>query len=150
LRPRRSRWAGRSLAGASQEIGRTTAEQLAADGAGVAICSRSQERVDPVAEGIRESGGPALAVEWAGHGIRVNCVTPGLVRTPGVAETLGIESEQMPPRETANRRIGHAEDVADVVQFLASDAAAFIAGETVTVRGVPRPGNSFDVDLGLQ
>jgi NAD(P)-dependent dehydrogenase (short-subunit alcohol dehydrogenase family) len=38
---------------------------------------------------------------------------------------------------------------ADVVQFPASDAAAFVTGETVTVRGVPRPGNSFDVDLGL-
>ena len=39
---------------------------------------------------------------------------------------------------------------ADVVQFLASDAAAFVTGETVTVKGVPRAGNSFDVDLGLE
>ena len=51
------------VTGASQGIGRTIAERLAADGANVAICSRSQDRVDPVAEGIREDGGTALAVE---------------------------------------------------------------------------------------
>lgn len=91
-----------------------------------------------------------LAVEWASDGIRVNCIAPGLVQTPGVAETLGIQEDQMPPRETVDRRIGHTEDIADVAQFLASDAAAFMTGETVTAKGVPRPGNSFEVDLGLQ
>ena len=91
-----------------------------------------------------------LATEWSKYGIRINCVAPGLIQTPGVAETLGIDSEDMPPRETVDRRIGHTEDIADVVQFLASDAAAFMTGETVTVKGVPRPGNSFSVDLGLE
>ncbi|QLD91102.1 SDR family oxidoreductase [Natronomonas salina] len=91
-----------------------------------------------------------LATEWSKYGVRVNCVAPGLIQTPGVAETLGIDSEDMPPRETVDRRIGHTEDIADVVQFLASDAAAFMTGETVTVKGVPRPGNSFSVDLGLE
>ena len=74
----------------------------------------------------------------------------GHYQTPGVAETLDIQETDMPPRETADRRIGHTEDVADVVQFLASDAAAFVTGETVAVKGVPRVGNSFDVDLGLE
>jgi len=91
-----------------------------------------------------------LATEWADDGVRVNCVAPGLIQTPGVADTLGIQETDMPPRETVDRRIGHTEDVADVVQFLASDAAAFVTGETVTVKGVPRAGNSFDVDLGLE
>ncbi|MFW6299760.1 MAG: SDR family NAD(P)-dependent oxidoreductase [Oceanicaulis sp.] len=91
-----------------------------------------------------------LAVEWARYGIRVNCIAPGLIQTPGVAETLGIDESDMPPRAAVDRRIGHPEDIADVVQFLASDAAAFMTGETVTVKGVPRPGNSFDVDLGLE
>ena len=92
----------------------------------------------------------SLAVEWAEHGIRVNCVAPGLIQTPGVAETLGIDAEQMPPREQVDRRIGHGEDVADVVQFLASPAAAFVNGETYTVKGVPRAGNSMGSDLGLE
>ena len=91
-----------------------------------------------------------LAVEWASEGIQVNCVAPGLIQTPGVAETLGIESEAMPPREQVNRRIGYGEDVADVVQFLCSPAASFVTGETVTVKGVPRPGNSMEHDLGLE
>ncbi|MFC4542860.1 SDR family NAD(P)-dependent oxidoreductase [Halosolutus amylolyticus] len=91
-----------------------------------------------------------LAVEWADDGIRVNCVAPGLIQTPGVAETLGIRSEQMPDREETDRRIGHSEEIADIVQFLLSPAASFMNGETVTAKGVPRPDNSFDVDLGLE
>jgi NAD(P)-dependent dehydrogenase (short-subunit alcohol dehydrogenase family) len=91
-----------------------------------------------------------LAVEWADHGIRVNCVAPGLVQTPGVAETLGIDESDMPPREQVDRRIGHTEDIADVVQFLASPAAAFVNGETYTVKGVPRAGNAMTADLGLE
>lgn len=55
----------------------------------------------------------------------------------------------MPPREQVDRRIGYPEDVADVVRFLASPAAAFIDGETITVKGVPRAGNSMSEDLGL-
>ena len=249
------------VTGASQGIGRSIAETLAASGANVAICSRASERIDPVAEAINDAeGGSALAVEcnvrerddveafvettveefggcdilvnnaggefvapfedispngwnaimdlnvngtvhctqvagevmreadggrivnlasvngqhaapgeshysaakaaiirltetlaveWAGEEIRVNCVAPGLVQTPGVADTLGIESEDMPPRERVDRRIGYGEDVADVVQFLLSPAASFMTGETVTVKGVPRPGNSMEHDLGL-
>ena len=91
-----------------------------------------------------------LAVEWAEHDIRVNCIAPGLIQTPGVAETLGIDAEEMPPREQVDRRIGYGEDIADVVQFLASPAAAFVNGETYTVKGVPRAGNSMSSDLGLE
>jgi NAD(P)-dependent dehydrogenase (short-subunit alcohol dehydrogenase family) len=253
------------VTGASQGIGRTVAETLATGGADVAICSRSQDRVDPVAEGINDdpasgdclavecnvrdreaveafveatveelggvdvlvnnAGGEfvaafddispngwesiidlnltgtfhctqvageamrggddpggviinmssvngqhaapneshysaakaaiirlteTLSVEWASHDIRVNCVAPGLIQTPGVAETLGIDESDMPPREAVDRRIGHTEDIADVVQFLASPAAAFVNGETYTVKGVPRAGNSMSTDLGLQ
>lgn len=53
------------VTGASQGIGRTVAETLATGGADVAICSRSQDRVDPVAEGINDdpASGDCLAVE---------------------------------------------------------------------------------------
>ncbi|WP_435194709.1 SDR family NAD(P)-dependent oxidoreductase [Natronomonas sp. EA1] len=91
-----------------------------------------------------------LAVEWADDEVRVNCIAPGLVQTPGVAETLGIDEEAMPPREQTMRRIGHPEEIADLAVFLASPAASFITGETYTAKGVPRPGNSMSHDLGLQ
>jgi len=91
-----------------------------------------------------------LAVEWADDDVRVNCVAPGLVQTPGVAETLGIQSEDMPEREKVERRIGHAEEIANVVQFLVSPAASFVNGETLTAKGVPRAGNSMSQDLGLE
>jgi len=91
-----------------------------------------------------------VATEWAEDGIRVNCVAPGIIQTPGVADTLGIEREDMPPRQKTDRRIGHPEEVADVVHFLASPAASFITGETITVDGVPRAGNTISQDLGLE
>jgi NAD(P)-dependent dehydrogenase (short-subunit alcohol dehydrogenase family) len=91
-----------------------------------------------------------LAVEWAEHEISVNCIAPGLIQTPGVAETLGIDESDMPPRDQVNRRIGTGEDIADVVQFLASPAATYIDGETITVKGVPQAGNSMADDLGLE
>ncbi|WP_247729647.1 SDR family NAD(P)-dependent oxidoreductase [Halovivax limisalsi] len=91
-----------------------------------------------------------LAVEWAGDGVRVNCVAPGLIQTPGVAETYGIGDEAMPPREEADRRIGHPEEVADIVRFLVSPAASLINGETITAKGVPPAGNAMSSDdLGL-
>lgn len=86
-----------------------------------------------------------LAVEWAEYGIRVNCVAPGLIQTPGVAETLEISDDEMPSREQVDRRIGYPEEIADVVHFLASPSASFVTGETLSAKGVPRPGNPLKV-----
>jgi NAD(P)-dependent dehydrogenase (short-subunit alcohol dehydrogenase family) len=235
------------ITGASSGIGRTIAERFAADGARVAICSRSADRVEPVAEGIREDGGEAVAVEcdvrerdvveafvdaavdrfggvdvlvnnagasfvasfedispngwativetnlrgtyhctsvageyladgggavvnvasvagrdgapymshygaakagvvnltrslayeWAGRGVRVNCVAPGYVATPGVAEQMGVAAGEI-DRSEVDRRIGTTEEVADAVQFLASAAGSYFAGETIYPSGKPR------------
>ncbi|WP_255149742.1 SDR family NAD(P)-dependent oxidoreductase [Halorarius halobius] len=254
------------VTGASQGIGRSIAETLAAAGASVALCSRSMDRVGPVAEGINDADVPGeafatecdvrdrddveaffeaaadefdgldaavnnaggefvapfediseggweavtdlnlggtyrccqvageylrtdadgdggtivnmasvngqhaapneshygaakaaiirltetLAAEWSDGGVRVNCIAPGLIQTPGVAETLGIDESDMPPREQVHRRIGHPEEIADLTAFLLSPAASFVTGETYTAKGVPKPGNSMNHDLGLQ
>ncbi len=242
------------VTGASSGIGRTIAERFAEGAASVVVCSREQENVEPVADGIRESGGDALAVEcdvtdreavealveatveefgsidtlvnnagasfmagfddisengwetvvdinlhgtyhctqaaaehlkdgggtvinlssvagqrgspymshygaakagiinltttlaaeWAGDDVRVNCIAPGFVATPGVESQMGVSAENV-DRESVERRIGLPEEIADIAQFLASPAASYIVGETVTAGGVPRVEESPDV-----
>lgn len=78
----------------------------------------------------------SLAHEWAKYDIRVNCIAPGLIATPGVASQLGITATDI-ERESADRTIGVSEEIADVAQFLASPAASYILGETIAVAGKP-------------
>jgi len=235
------------VTGASSGIGRAVAERFAADGADVVVCSREQENVDPVAEGIREDGGSALAVEcdvtdrdavdalieatveefggldvlvnnagasfvagfddispngwdtimdvnlggtyhcthaaaehlkdgggavvnvasvagqegapymshyaaakaaiinlsrtlaieWADDDVRVNCIAPGFVATPGLEAQMGVSADDV-DRVEVDRRIGVSEEIADAVRFLASPAASFVVGETLTAGGVPQ------------
>lgn len=87
----------------------------------------------------------ALAREMAPHGIRVNAVCPGFVRTSMQDRELIWEAELrgMTPEAvfaeyislTPLGRIEEPEDVADVVAFLASDAARFMTGQAVNVTG---------------
>ena len=78
----------------------------------------------------------ALAKELGPLGIRVNCIAPGLIKTD-FAKALWEDKEarEARERETPLRREGTAEDVANLVLFLASDKAAFITGETVQING---------------
>jgi len=52
------------VTGASSGIGKVTAEQFAEDGASVAICSRAQDRIGPIAEAINDSDGPGAALAF--------------------------------------------------------------------------------------
>ncbi|SEO09086.1 NAD(P)-dependent dehydrogenase, short-chain alcohol dehydrogenase family [Halorientalis persicus] len=236
------------ITGASQGIGRSIAERFADDGADVVICSREQEKVDEVAEGINaEDGGECLAIEcdvtdrdavdalveatveefggvdilvnnagasfmanfegisengwktivdinlhgtyhctqaagevmregdggvivnfssvagnrgapfmshyaaakaavsnltstlafeWAEDDVRVNCIAPGFVATPGVESQMGVSADDI-ERSEVDRQIGVEEEIADLAQFLASDASSYITGETITAKGVP-------------
>ena len=78
-----------------------------------------------------------LSYEWADDGVRVNCIAPGLVATPGVASQMGVEAGEI-DRTEVDRQIGKSEEVADLAQFLASPASSYVIGETVTIAGVPR------------
>jgi NAD(P)-dependent dehydrogenase (short-subunit alcohol dehydrogenase family) len=78
----------------------------------------------------------SLAIELGPSGIRVNSVAPGVVDTAlwannkavaGVVETIEAQ--------TPLRRWATPEDIADVIVFLASDAARFITGETISADG---------------
>ena len=72
------------------------------------------------------------AVEWAGLGIRVNCVAPGGVETPAMRE-MGFPPEVVDP--IPMKRLNQPEDVANCVAFLASDKAATITGQTIVIDG---------------
>jgi len=236
------------VTGASQGIGRSIAERFADDGADVVICSREQEKVDEVAEGINaadggecipiecdvtdrdavdalvettveefgsvdtlvnnagasfmanfegisengwktivdinlhgtyhctqaagevmregdggqivnfasvagQDGAPfmshyaaakaavvnltkTLAFEWSDDQVRVNCIAPGFVATPGVETQMGVSADNI-DRSNVDRRIGLEAEIADIAQFLASEASSYITGETITAKGVP-------------
>ena len=81
-----------------------------------------------------------VALEYAKHNIRVNCIAPGTIMTP-MNERLFEEAEDPEALiETWNRmhpigRFGQPEEVAEVVLFLASDASSFVTGHCLVVDG---------------
>lgn len=78
----------------------------------------------------------ALALEWAPHNIRVNALGPALVITPG---TKHIAEDPELAKKYASAvplgRIGMPEDMAGAVNFLVSEAASFVTGQTIYVDG---------------
>ena len=76
-----------------------------------------------------------LAKELASRKIRVNCVSPGLINTTFHDTFTPDNVRKMVAGKTAVGREGESDDVASVVTFLASDAAAYINGESVEING---------------
>ena len=76
----------------------------------------------------------ALALEWARDGIRVVGVAPGKVDTDLVQPILRWSEKRSLPLNPM-RRIGGADEVADLVAFLVSDEAGYITGVTVPIDG---------------
>lgn len=78
-----------------------------------------------------------LAVEWAPHGIRVNAVAPGYIRTGLAVSAIqrGLLDESRLIARTPLGRMGEPSDVAAAVVFLASEEAGFITGQTLIVDG---------------
>jgi sorbose reductase len=78
----------------------------------------------------------SLAAEWAPHGIRVNCISPGYTLTalvnkiPEVAQHLPFWTELTPVG-----RLGQVEDLQGAIVFLASDASDFMTGHDLVIDG---------------
>lgn len=77
-----------------------------------------------------------LAVEWGPKGVRVNAISPGLIRTPLAARLLADEGfMERRLSLTPLRRVGEPHEIAGVAVMLASRAGGFITGQNLVVDG---------------
>ena len=79
----------------------------------------------------------SLALDYGGHGIRVNAVSPGAIDTPGatLAYSDRVAYLEMISGTCALDRIGAPDEVAGCITFLASDAASYVTGSELVVDG---------------
>ena len=77
-----------------------------------------------------------IAVEWGRHGVRANCIAPGLVRTD-FARALWEDPENLKrrTRDTPLQRIGEPDEIAGAAVFLAGPSGSFMTGQTVVIDG---------------
>jgi NAD(P)-dependent dehydrogenase (short-subunit alcohol dehydrogenase family) len=100
--------------------------------AGVAVYCSSKAALDHLSR--------CAALDWAPHGVRVNCVNPGVTVT-NLHTRGGMDAERYAAflqraKETHPLgRPGQANEIADAVLFLASPRAAWITGDTMAVDG---------------
>jgi 3-oxoacyl-[acyl-carrier protein] reductase len=78
------------------------------------------------------AAGKSLAIEIARRGVTVNSVAPGIIATPMTEAAFDDEAIK---RLVPMQRAGTADEVAQLVAFLASDAAAYISGQCVAIDG---------------
>lgn len=78
-----------------------------------------------------------LAIEWAKYDIRVNCISPGYVKTDLIAGSIdqGILDIKKIERRCPKGRIALPNEIADVAVFLVSDKSSYITGANIVVDG---------------
>ena len=84
------------------------------------------------AKGALISATRALALEVGKRGVTVNAVAPGLIAT---AMSAGAFPEEIVKQMVPLQRVGTAEEVADLVGFLASERAGYVTGQTIPING---------------
>ena len=79
------------------------------------------------------------AAEWGRHGVRVNCVAPGMTVTEKMQRSLdaGVYDAADIARRFPLGRAGTCEEVAHAILFFASDYASYVTGQTLAVDGGP-------------
>ena len=118
------------------------APQMAARGHGSVINVTSSAATSPSPIGAAYGASKAAvelltrswATEFAAHGVRVNAVSPGPVRTAGTTSMLG-EHIEMLGRGNLRGTVGEPEEIAQVVGFLASPASSYVNGSVFLADG---------------
>lgn len=78
----------------------------------------------------------ADAIDYSEHGIRVNCICPGIINTPMTNDTLEKVEMLKPSIPIAPmNRVGRPEEIADCALFLCSTKASFVQGSAMVVDG---------------
>jgi 3-oxoacyl-[acyl-carrier protein] reductase len=80
----------------------------------------------------------SLAVELAARGIRCNAVIPGLIETPqslDAKNSLGPQGLAKAACSIPLGRVGRADEVASLVQFLTSEASSYLTGQSIVIDG---------------
>ena len=77
----------------------------------------------------------SLATEWAEHGIRVNAVSPGCVRTPLLESEALRDLKDVWIEQTPMRRLAEVSDIQAGVVYLASDASDYMIGHNLAIMG---------------
>lgn len=111
----RTRW-GRivSMASVAALVGNRGQANYAAAKAGIIAATRS------------------LAIEMASRGVTVNAVAPGVIESPMTGEAFPVERiRQLVPAQ----RAGSPQEVAGMIAYLVSDAAAYVTGQTFSING---------------
>jgi len=77
------------------------------------------------------------AAEYGGQGIRINAVSPGVIRTPGIERYLKEQPEigERLKKSAILGRLGEPAEIAEAVVFLCSERASFITGQVLSVDG---------------
>ena len=84
------------------------------------------------AKGALHAASKSLALELASRNVTVNAVAPGIIATEMIAGAFDAEAiKNLVPM----KRAGKPEEVADLVAFLASDQAAYISGQIISING---------------
>jgi enoyl-[acyl-carrier protein] reductase III len=134
-------WTLAANARAFLSVVRATASQMEEGAAIVAISSLGSQRVLPnyvligVSKAALETAVRYLGVELAPRGIRVNCVSGGVVDTEALDWFPNKEQMLASVKRTPAGRLVEPEDMAAAVSFLCSDDAAMICGQTLVVDG---------------
>jgi len=76
-----------------------------------------------------------VVTKWGKENIRANCISPGLILTDTVLRDHSEESKAMILGRIKSPRLGSPDDIAGMVAFLASDDAAWVLGQVISVNG---------------
>ncbi|GGC07337.1 3-ketoacyl-ACP reductase [Oxalicibacterium flavum] len=84
------------------------------------------------AKGALHSATKSLSLELASRGITVNAVAPGIIATDMIEQAF---DDKLVQSMVPMKRVGKPEEVADLVAFLASEQAAYISGQVISING---------------